>query len=133
MTLLELGVIQQGSPEDAFIANTFTWMVLMGLMGYGRFYLSFENPLLRWARDASYPIYILHQTVIIAIGYFVIQETWSPWVKYWVVLSCTLVTCFLIYEFCIRRFALLRALFGMKRTNTPRRAAAAPPPEAAQN
>ena len=114
VTFLELGVIKHGGTEDAFIANVFTWTVLMALLGYGRRYLSFENPLLRWARDASYPIYILHQTVIIAIAYFVIQQAWAPWVKYWIVLSSTLVSCILIYELGIRRFALLRILFGMK-------------------
>jgi glucan biosynthesis protein C len=133
VTLLEFGVIQHGSTEDAFIANLFTWTVLMGLMGYGRCYLSFENPLLRWARDASYPIYILHQTVIIAIGYFVIQEAWAPWVKYWIVLSGTLVSCILIYELCIRRFALSRIIFGMKSAGTRRGAAAVALPEDAQN
>ena len=114
VTLLERGVIPHGGPADAFIANVFTWMALMAFLGYGRCYLSFSNSLLRWARDASYPIYILHQTIIVTIGYFVIQRAWAPWVKYWIVLGSTLVSCILVYEFCIRRFALLRILFGMK-------------------
>jgi glucan biosynthesis protein C len=133
VSLLECGIIQHGSAEDAFIANVFTWMMLMGMLGYGRRYLSFENPLLRWARDATYPIYILHQTVIIAIGYFVIQQAWEPWVKFWFVFGGTLVSCILIYELCIRRFALSRILFGMKRVDTRSGAAAVPPPAAAQN
>jgi len=115
VTLLESGTIEHGSPADALIANLFTWTTLLALLGYGRLYLSFENPLLQWAREATYPIYILHQTVIIIIGYFVIQQAWAPWVKYWVVLGSTLVTCIAIYECLIRRFALPRILFGMKR------------------
>jgi glucan biosynthesis protein C len=103
------------------------------LLGYGRRHLSFENSLLRWARDASYPIYILHQTVIIAIGYFVIQHAWAPWVKYWIVFSGTLVSCIVIYELCIRRFALSRILFGMKRADSRSGAAAVPPSEVAQH
>jgi glucan biosynthesis protein C len=114
VTLLELGVIQHGSPQDAFIANVFTWTALMAFLGYGRRYLSFENPLLRWARDASYPIYILHQTVIIVIGYLVIQQAWAPWIKYWVVLGGALASCVVLYEFGIRRFAFTRMIFGMK-------------------
>ena len=133
VTLLGSGVIRHGGPADAFIANGFTWMVLMAFLGYGRRYLSFENPLLRWARDASYPIYILHQTVIIAIGYFVVQQAWAPWAKYWIVLTGTLVSCILIYELCIRRFVLPRALFGMKRADMRSGAATAPLPEPAQN
>jgi glucan biosynthesis protein C len=69
--------------------------------------------LLRWARDASYPIYILHQTVIIAIGYWIIQQPWTPASKYVLVLTATLAICIVLYQ-GIRRFALTRLLFGMK-------------------
>lgn len=65
----------------------------MAFLGYGYRQLSFCNPLLRWARDASYPIYILHQTSIVAIGYYVVQTSWSAWTKYWVVLIATLGSC----------------------------------------
>ncbi len=65
----------------------------MAFIGYGRRYLSFENGLIRWARDASYPIYILHQTVIVAIGFFAIRQPWSASTKYWIVLVGTLLTC----------------------------------------
>ena len=66
MLLFKTGVIERDTPADALVANVFTWTALMAFIGYGRRYLSFSNPLLRWARDASYPIYILHQTVIVA-------------------------------------------------------------------
>ena len=114
ITLLVSGVIPHGGYVDAFLANIFTWLALMAFLGYGRQYLSFESSLLRWARDASYPVYILHQTVIIAIGYYVIQEAWAPWIKYWIVLSSTLLSCVVIYQFCIRRFTITRLIFGMK-------------------
>ena len=76
----------------------FTWFSLMAFIGYGRRYLSFSNPLLRWARDASYPIYILHQTVIIAIGYWIIQQPWNAWTKYAVVVLGTMAICVVLYE-----------------------------------
>ena len=115
LALIEVfGVIQRDTATDSVFANIFTWVFLMVFMGYGRQHLSFGNPLLSWARDASYPIYILHQTVIILIAYKVIQQPWSPGTKYWIVLVATLVTCVLIYEFLLRRFAITRALFGIK-------------------
>lgn len=113
MALFETGVIQRDTPADAFIANAFTWTWLMVFMGYGRHWLSFSNGLLRWARDASYPIYILHQTLIIAIGYYVIQLPWTPWTKYFVVLVGTMIGCVGIYEI-VRRFAVTRVALGMK-------------------
>ncbi len=119
--LFGAGVIQRDTAIDAFIANVFTWLWLMVFLGYGRRYLSFSNGLLRWSRDASYPIYILHQTVIVMLGYVVIQQPWHAWSKYAIVLAGTLLSCVLLYEILIRRFAVTRLIFGMK--NAP---AAAP-------
>jgi glucan biosynthesis protein C len=114
LTLIEAGVIVRDTATDSVLANIFTWSWLLVFLGYGRHYLSFGNRLLSWARDASYPIYILHQTVIIVIAFKVIQQPWSPWTKYWVVLGATLVACVLLYELLLRRFAVLRVAFGIK-------------------
>jgi len=114
LSLIEAGIVRRDTPFDAVFANIFTWLWLAAFMGYGRAHLSFGNRLLNWARDASYPVYILHQTVIITIAFFVIRQPWAPWTKYWVVLAGTLVTCVLAYQLLLRRFALLRLAFGMK-------------------
>jgi glucan biosynthesis protein C len=130
LALIEVGVIHRGTPADSVFANIFTWIWLLVFLGYGRQHLSFGNRLLTWARDASYPVYILHQTVIIMIAFKVIQQPWAPWTKYWVVLIATLLTCVLLYEFVLRRFALTRVVFGIKalrRAPTPDAAIACRP------
>lgn len=114
ISLFSAGIIQHGSVADGVGANVFTWLWMMVFIGYGYRYLSFANPLLLWARDASYPVYILHQTVIVAIGYYIIQYAWTPWTKYAVILVLSMGTCFVLYEVCVRRFAVLRFAFGMK-------------------
>jgi peptidoglycan/LPS O-acetylase OafA/YrhL len=114
VALLEAGIVARDTPADAVFANFFTWVWLLVFIGYGRRHLSFENRLLRWARDASYPIYILHQTVIIVIAWFVIRQPWQPWSKYWIVLGATLLVCVLLYEFLLRRLAPLRLAFGIR-------------------
>ncbi len=111
---LEAGIVERDTAGDAFIANVFTWSWLMTFIGFGHHYLSFSNRLLAWARDASYPVYILHQTVIIVIAYFVVAQPWAPGVKYWVVLAGTLAISVAAYELVIRRFTLTRFMFGLK-------------------
>lgn len=123
--LFRFGIVERDTPTDAFIANIFTWLWLMAFIGYGRRYLSFSNRLLRWSRDASYPIYILHQTIIIAIGYWIIQQPWSPWTKFGVVVTGTLAICVVLYE-GIRRFPPTRLLFGMKTQTKAKKAAGVP-------
>jgi glucans biosynthesis protein C len=115
LTLFEAGVLHHDTGADFLMANAFTWWCLMAFLGYGRQYLSFGNRLLAWARDASYPVYILHQTVIIVIAYFVIRQPWAPWTKYWLVLGATLIVCVLMYEYLLRRVPLLRLAFGIKK------------------
>ena len=110
------GLVDHGSRADAIWANVFTWLWIMVFLGYGRQYLSFGNRLLSWARDASYPIYILHQTVILVIAYFVIRQPWAAWTKFWIVALSTLVVCVVLYELVLRRVALLRLAFGIKQS-----------------
>ncbi len=60
----------------------------------------------------------MHQTIIVAIGYYVIHASWMPWTKYFVILTLTIGACFVLYEGCVRRFAPLRFAFGMKAQRT---------------
>lgn len=118
LLMFETGLVARDTPFDSVYANLFTWAWLMTFMSYGRAKLSFGNRFIAWARDASYPVYILHQTVIIVIAYVVIAQPWTPWTKYGVVLTGTLVSCVLLYELLLKRFAVLRVACGIKRHET---------------
>lgn len=100
-----------------------TWFWLMALLGYGRRWLSHSNGLLRYATEASYPFYILHQTVIVAIGYAVIQRPASIALQFGLICLGSLAVTVAGYEI-VKRFRLTRWLFGLK--PLPRRAAPAP-------
>jgi len=55
-----------------------TWFWLIALLGYGYKYLNFGHPMLRYANEAAYPFYILHQTILVAVGYFVVLADRRP-------------------------------------------------------
>ena len=90
------------------------WSWVVACMGYGQRYLSFNRPILKPANEGIYPFYILHQTVIIALGYYVIQMSWLPGVKFLVLVALSFVVTVMVYYWCIRPFNWLRFLFGMK-------------------
>lgn len=113
IALLVTGAARHDSIIDSVGSNIFTWLWVMVFLGYGYRHLSFANPLLMWAREASYPIYIWHQTAIVAMGYYVVQYPWGPWMKYFVILFSSMGLCLVIYEGSVRRFALSRVAFGM--------------------
>lgn len=90
------------------------WCWLVAILGFGRRHLSFAHPSLQYAGEAVLPFYILHQPVIVLIAYIV--RTWdlSIGLQYLIVSTTAFALIMLVYEFLVRRFNLLRFLFGMK-------------------
>ncbi len=97
------------------------WCWLLVCLAFARRYLNFHRPFLGYATEAVYPFYILHQTVLIAIGYYVIQWQASIAIKFSVISAGTFIITLLLYELLIRRTNLTRWLFGLKPlVGTPR-------------
>jgi len=97
------------------ITATFgAWFWVITLIGFGQHYLNKSHPWLKHFNEGLYPFYILHQTVIIAIGYYICELPWGIGVKFWAVTLLTLASCVLIYFFLIRPFNFIRIFFGMK-------------------
>jgi len=89
-----------------------TWLMIVGLLGYGRRYLDRTSPALGYLAEGSYPIYILHQTVIVVIAFYLVSLP-GPWPLHWVLLFATSVAgTFALYE-VIRRLPV-RVLLGMR-------------------
>jgi len=92
-----------------------TWCWVLAILGYGKTYLDFSNRFLRYATEAVLPFYILHQTVIVLIGFYVVQWKIPLAAKFlFINVTATAGTLFL-YELAVRRLPPLRFLFGMKR------------------
>lgn len=97
----------------AVLTITNYWCWLLAIFGVGYNYLNFSNGFLRYVNKAVYPFYVLHQTIIIAAGYYLAPLKW-PWqVKFLIIIGMTFGGCLLIYHFCIRPFKLVRSLFGL--------------------
>jgi hypothetical protein len=90
------------------------WFWLLAALGFGRHYLNKPSKLLDYANEGIYPFYILHQTIIIVIGYYVIQVQESIGAKFLFISTLSLILSVAIYDFLIRPFKVTRFLFGMK-------------------
>ena len=97
-----------------------TWSWIMALLGIGRRFLNYSNKFLGYANEAVLPFYILHQPVILSIGYFVVQWTLPIIAKYFIIASTSFIGIMVLYELLVRRINVLRFLFGM-RLKKPRR------------
>jgi len=83
-------------------------------IGYAKQYLNTNNKLRKLANEAVYPFYLLHQPIIVVVGYFMVQ--WEIAII-WKVILITLTSFTLtvsIYWFLIRPFNVLRVIFGLK-------------------
>jgi glucans biosynthesis protein C len=90
------------------------WNTLFFMLFLGDKYLDFTNRTLKYASEASMPFYILHQPIIIVIGYFIYSMDWPIPLKIIVLVSLSFALIMCIYHFMIRRVNYLRLLFGLK-------------------
>ena len=90
-----------------------SWLFIVTILGFGSRYLNFNNRFLRYANEAVLPFYILHQTIILIIGFFVVQWSMGIAPKYFIISTTSFVAIIAIYELLVRRTNILRFLFGM--------------------
>lgn len=96
------------------VETSLAWFWVLAILGYGRQYLNFNSRILRYASEGIYPLYIIHQSVLIVVAYYVIQLDQPVLVKFMIIGNATLLGSLVVYEFLIRRFNPIRLLFGMK-------------------
>ncbi|NAS12454.1 acyltransferase family protein [Poritiphilus flavus] len=99
---------------EAFLKVFNLWSWILAIFGYGARYLNKPSKLLAYCNEAVYPFYILHQTVTISIGYYLMDLNWGFVPKFLVLTLGTFGISWILYEFGIRRWRAIRPLFGLK-------------------
>lgn len=94
------------------VINSWSW--ILTLFGFAAKYLNKKSPAISYANEAVYPFYILHQTVIICLGYYLKDLGFGFWQKATLMVGGTFLISWILYEFLIRRIGILRPLFGLK-------------------
>lgn len=95
--------------------STNTWLWVLGLIGAaGALLARPATRRLRYANEAAYPWYVLHQTVIVILAYLVVRWDTGILPKYAFLLAASVAVTFALYELLVRRTGLTRFLFGLK-------------------
>lgn len=108
---------QPGSIEEIvfFAVRTINcWSLLLCIFFLADRYLSFTNRFLKYASEASMPFYVLHQPVIVLLGFFIRDLSWPIPVKLVFLISISFILIMGGYHFVVRHFGVLRFLLGMK-------------------
>lgn len=91
-----------------------TWSWIMMLVGYAKKYIDRPHRIHQYMNQAIYPYYILHQTIIVILAFYVVKTEEPVLTKYLFIVIVALVLCFFIYHTLIKPYNMMRVLFGMK-------------------
>ncbi len=91
-----------------------TWSWIVFLLGVGFNLLNFSNKFLKYSGEALLPFYLLHQTIVLLIGYKVVQWEMTIIYKFLIISLLSFFLTVGIYDLFVRRIKIVRVLFGMK-------------------
>jgi hypothetical protein len=95
-----------------FVYGAEQWLAIVAVLGFARRHLAHDNAARRYLTTSIFPVYILHQSVIVVVAHTLKPANLDPIVESGLLVMVTAATCFLGYE-VIRRVKILRPLFGL--------------------
>lgn len=114
-----------GWVETTYRRSLMAWLLIVAMLGYGKKYLNAPPKrkssrfFLSYFGEGSYPFYILHQTVIVVIAFFVVQWAAGVTVKYLVIATGAYLGTIVLYDLFVRRTNPTRFLLGMRPRRRP--------------
>jgi peptidoglycan/LPS O-acetylase OafA/YrhL len=90
------------------------WSCALAAIGFSRQYLNRDSKFRKLANEAIYPFYLLHQPVILIIGFLLIRIQMPDLVRFIILLPSSFVMTCVLYWYLVRPFNFTRVIFGMK-------------------
>jgi len=99
------------------------WGGIVAACGFAHRHLNFDSAKRRYLTQAVFPLYILHQSLIVVLAYWLKPAHIAPVAEAAMLVVLTLAICFAVFEL-VRRVAWLRPMFGLSAAARPLPAAA---------
>jgi len=96
-----------------------SWSAVVFMLSIGARYLNFNHKALAYGNEAVLPFYLFHQTVILAVGFFVIPWDMGILLKLLIIAAISFPLILAMYEVLVRRFNVMRFFFGMRPKKKP--------------
>ena len=103
-----------GAQAIRVISDFHLWSTVLAILGWAHLKLNRPWPWLQWSNDSVYPWYILHQSLIIALAFWLAPLRLGPVAEPALLLAGTVLGCWALTS-VVRRVSWLRPLFGLKR------------------
>ena len=102
------------------------WAAIVAILGFAGRLAPGDSPALRYLSQAVFPVYILHQTIIVTLAHNAKPLALAPLVEGPLLVVLTFALSLAGYEL-VRRIPPLRPLFGLRHRPSPAPALPAPP------
>ncbi|WP_284054880.1 acyltransferase family protein [Stakelama marina] len=89
------------------------WTAIVALIGAADRLLDHDHPARRTLAEAVFPFYIIHQTIIVVVGWMLLESELSLLTRYFILVGATAAGCWIFYDVG-RRIAWLRPLIGLQ-------------------
>jgi len=106
--------VQQWKPVFRTIYCLCQWAPILTVCGFGHRHLNFDSAKRRYLTEAVFPVYILHQTLIVTVAHWMKTLKLAPGIEGVFLIVLTFAISFGVFE-VVRRIAVLRPLFGLGR------------------
>jgi glucans biosynthesis protein C len=109
-----------GSIGDGAIAKTINrlfwtangWFWMLTLIAWAQYWFTKTNPVLRYLNSGVYCFYVLHQTLIIVVAYFLVPKHLGAGIESVLIIMLVVMGCVVLYEI-IKRLPLVPIVFGV--------------------
>ncbi|HEX8258081.1 MAG TPA: acyltransferase family protein [Allosphingosinicella sp.] len=88
---------------------------VIALIGLADRFWNRDGPGRKTLTEAVFPFYIIHQTIIVLVGWYLLRLRLPPSGEFVILVAATALGCWLFFE-AARRFRLLRPMVGLKAT-----------------
>jgi len=100
------------APGYLMVVESNAW--IFAVFGFCHKYLNKPSKVLSYLSKAAYPVYIIHMIVLYLAASWILPYKLPVAIAFPLIVFITFAGCYVIYEFLIRRIAILRPFFGLK-------------------
>lgn len=98
---------------ESLLRNTVLVSAIGGIVGFGSIYLNKSNSTLKYLNKSAFPVYIIHQTILLCIAFVVVPLISSTDLAMFVIIVLSFICTFVVYEI-IKEVKIFNFLLGMK-------------------
>ena len=97
-----------------FFVNFVAWTGTLFMLAFGKRFLNRDSGFTEYFNAASFPIYVLHQSILVAIAYYTVRAVDNIYIQIAIIMLGSFALTVLCYE-VVKRIPILRNMLGIKK------------------